>query len=131
MVDVVYCVHCGAIAKHPVTKVIGGQALNFCCNGCLQVYEMMREEGLLPGQDEAALEGSSSAGPVHTLVLPVTGMTCANCASTVQRSLKAVAGVSKASVDLAAALVTLDLLPGVSPADLQRAVRKAGYDLKI
>jgi hypothetical protein len=30
-----------------VTKVIDGKALNFCCGGCLQVYEFLREERLL------------------------------------------------------------------------------------
>ena len=47
MVEPVKCEHCGAETKHPVVKVIDGKALNFCCNGCLQVYEFLREEGLL------------------------------------------------------------------------------------
>ena len=47
MVDIVKCEHCGAETKHPVTKVIDGKTLNFCCGGCLQVYEFLRDEGLL------------------------------------------------------------------------------------
>lgn len=47
MVDPIKCEHCGAETKHPVTKVIDGKSLNFCCGGCLQVYEFLREEGLL------------------------------------------------------------------------------------
>jgi hypothetical protein len=47
MVDIVKCEHCGAETKHPVTKVIDDKTLNFCCGGCLQVYEFLREEGLL------------------------------------------------------------------------------------
>ncbi len=47
MVDTIKCEHCGAETKHPVTKTIDGRALNFCCGGCLQVYEFLREEGLL------------------------------------------------------------------------------------
>jgi hypothetical protein len=47
MVDSVNCDHCGAETKHPVTKVIDGRTLNFCCSGCLQVYEFLHEEGLL------------------------------------------------------------------------------------
>ncbi len=43
----VKCEHCGAETKHPVSKVIDGQTLHFCCGGCLQVYEFLREEGLL------------------------------------------------------------------------------------
>jgi hypothetical protein len=47
MVEPVKCEHCGAETKHPVAKVIDGNTLNFCCAGCLQVYEFLREEGLL------------------------------------------------------------------------------------
>ena len=47
MVDVAKCEHCGAATKHPVTKVIDGQSLNFCCHGCLGVYEFLIEEGLM------------------------------------------------------------------------------------
>ena len=46
MVDTIKCDHCGAEARHVVTKEFDGKLLNFCCRGCLGVYEMMREEGL-------------------------------------------------------------------------------------
>ncbi|MEW5718832.1 MAG: heavy metal translocating P-type ATPase metal-binding domain-containing protein [Chloroflexota bacterium] len=41
------CEHCGAETKYPVTKTIGGRELNFCCAGCLAVYEFLLEENLL------------------------------------------------------------------------------------
>ncbi len=47
MVEKVVCEHCGAETKHPVTKTIEGRSVYFCCTGCLQVYEFLREEGLL------------------------------------------------------------------------------------
>ncbi len=47
MVEPMLCEHCHAETKHPVTKVIDDRVLNFCCHGCLQVYEFLREEGLL------------------------------------------------------------------------------------
>ena len=47
MVETAKCEHCGAETKHPGTKTIDGRALNFCCGGCLQVYEFLCEEGLL------------------------------------------------------------------------------------
>ncbi|MBI4787011.1 MAG: heavy metal translocating P-type ATPase metal-binding domain-containing protein [Chloroflexi bacterium] len=57
MVEPIKCEHCGAETKHPVTKVIDGKTLHFCCGGCLQVYEFLREEGLLEqvnAEEEAA-----------------------------------------------------------------------------
>ncbi len=46
MVDKIKCDHCGAESIRPVTKEFNGKVMNFCCRGCLQVYELMREEGL-------------------------------------------------------------------------------------
>ena len=50
MVDTIKCDHCGAMgnAKYVITKEFDGTTLNFCCRGCLQVYELMREEKSLP-----------------------------------------------------------------------------------
>ena len=47
-IDVVRCDLCGAVARHVVTKEFDGEVKNFCCRGCLGVYELMREEGLSP-----------------------------------------------------------------------------------
>ncbi len=46
MVDTIKCDHCGADgnAKYTITKEFDGKALNFCCRGCLQVYELLHEE---------------------------------------------------------------------------------------
>ena len=52
MVDTIKCDHCGAEARHVYTKEFDGKVLNFCCKGCLGVYEMMREEGLLSQDNE-------------------------------------------------------------------------------
>ena len=62
--------------------------------------------------------------------LTIAGMTCAGCASRVERALKDVAGVMEASVNLAAetAQVTAIPLPGLSDA-LRKAVEDAGYEV--
>lgn len=55
MVDTIKCDHCGAmvVAKYVVTKEFDGKLVNFCCRGCLQVYEMLREENASqPAKDE-------------------------------------------------------------------------------
>ena len=62
------------------------------------------------------------------LVLPITGMTCANCAGTVERTLRKTSGVSDASVSYASERATVRFDPGaVSPEELVRAVERAGY----
>jgi Cu+-exporting ATPase len=65
-----------------------------------------------------------------TYNLPITGMTCANCVSTVERSIKKVPGVISAQVNLSSERAAVDFDPKQANlnAMLQR-VRKAGYDL--
>ena len=62
------------------------------------------------------------------LVLPITGMTCANCAATVERTLRRTEGVREASVSYASERATVRFDEGVvSPEALVRAVERAGY----
>ena len=62
------------------------------------------------------------------LTLPVTGMTCASCASRIERGLKKVAGVEIAQVNLASEQATITFDPQqVQPHDLVAAVERTGY----
>ena len=66
----------------------------------------------------------------ETLSLSIRGMSCGNCARGVERTLSATQGVSKATVDLAAARATVEYEPGkVTPEALAAAVRKLGYEV--
>jgi len=61
--------------------------------------------------------------------LPVTGMTCANCAANIERALnKKVPGVVQAAVNFATERVSVEYIPGVSGIDdIASAIEKAGY----
>ena len=59
MVDTIKCDHCGAEARRVVTKEFDGKVMNFCCRGCLGVYEMLREERRL-NQAQAEQNGQHS-----------------------------------------------------------------------
>jgi Cu+-exporting ATPase len=61
--------------------------------------------------------------------LPITGMTCANCVATVERTLnRKVPGVVSASVNLATERATVEYIPGVATvAAMVQAVEAAGY----
>ena len=59
--------------------------------------------------------------------LPIEGMTCASCVTRVERSLRSVAGVTEATVNLATESATVHAAPGVELASLTGAVEKAGY----
>lgn len=62
------------------------------------------------------------------ITLPITGMTCANCVSTVERNLKKVNGVESAFVNLSSERATVEFDPEQAGlADLIGRVERAGY----
>ena len=63
---------------------------------------------------------------------PVIGMSCASCASRVDKTLNRQAGVKQASVNYASAMALVEYdCQLINPETLQRAVQEAGYDLHI
>ncbi|BAJ63293.1 MULTISPECIES: heavy metal translocating P-type ATPase [Anaerolinea] len=62
------------------------------------------------------------------VTLPVTGMTCANCVATVERSLKKVKGVQTAIVNLSSERASVEFDPELAGlTDLIERVERAGY----
>ncbi len=64
--------------------------------------------------------------------LKITGMTCASCVNTVEKALRAVPGVSTASVNLVTELATITFDPDNATRDqLVDAVKRAGYGADV
>jgi len=64
------------------------------------------------------------------VVLPVTGMTCANCVATIERSLKKVNGVTAANVNLSSERAVVEFNPRFTDLDrIISRVEKAGYGI--
>lgn len=71
-------------------------------------------------------------GQAKKEIFYVIGMSCAGCAANVEHALAATEGVKEAKVNFAASTVMVNYEPEeVTPQDLQRIVRNAGYDLVI
>lgn len=65
-------------------------------------------------------------------IIPVIGMACSACSANVERKLKALDGVSDASVSLAGRMATVEYDPDVvSLMDMKKEVNNAGFDLVI
>ena len=64
--------------------------------------------------------------------LPIRGMTCASCVSHVERALKAIPGVSLASVNLATQTASVDFDPTLASTQLlTNAIEKGGYEIPL
>ncbi len=75
----------------------------------------------------AAVEPASVAD--HELSFGIEGMTCASCVLRVEKALKAIPGVSNASVNLGTESARIEAAPGVGYQAVQQAVEKAGYNI--
>ena len=64
------------------------------------------------------------------LELPIAGMTCASCATRIERGLNKLDGVS-ASVNYATERASVDFDAAVDPAELLEAVEAVGYSAQL
>jgi copper chaperone CopZ len=66
----------------------------------------------------------------QTLRLTVRGMTCGNCARSIEKKLASTPGVTKASVDLQSTQATVEYDADlVKPEVLENAVRALGFEV--
>ncbi|SDR31546.1 heavy metal translocating P-type ATPase [Pseudovibrio sp. Tun.PSC04-5.I4] len=71
-----------------------------------------------------------SASPATTVKLDITGMTCAGCASRLEKTLQATDGVVNATVNFALESAEVQHLPQVAANDLLMVVSTAGFEAK-
>ena len=81
------------------------------------------------GATPLAEEESAPAGEI---TLAITGMTCAACATIIEKTLGRLDSVTNATVNLAAETATIEFDPtSLGPDELIEAVRGAGYDAEV
>src|SRR5690349_11438497 len=81
-----------------------------------------------------ALSADAGTQPITTkdATLPITGMTCANCALTIERVLRRTPGVAEASVNLATERASVRYDPAaVGLTGLASAIEDAGYGVVL
>jgi Cu+-exporting ATPase len=113
----------------------GGRTFYFCSAKCETIFaaDPARYAGEPPrGHGRHAPSATTGVGEgvagLKRVELPVFGLTCAKCVQAVEKALRAVPGVNKATVNLssARAFVEYDPVQTAVPA-LERAIRDAGY----
>lgn len=113
----------------------------------LEKVQHINQLNIEPGKNRVSLEAGSSEAltdAVRTIeklgfgvsrervIIPVTGMTCASCAVSVESMLKAQTGILDAAVNFATSEVQVQFLPDVTgTAQMKSAVQSVGYDLLI
>ena len=79
-----------------------------------------------------AIKGVGYEVPTTIKTFPVTGLSCASCALSVESMLGAQRGVTQAAVNFAASSALVTYVPGAaSTSDFKAAIQAIGYDLLV
>jgi Cu+-exporting ATPase len=122
------CTNCAMNIERNVKKLAGvsDTQVNFAAEKAAVSYNPQQ----LHLKDVVAkIQGAGFSVPTGRVEFPVTGMTCANCAANIERTLnKKTEGVVTASVNFATERATVEYLPDVvTIEDMIAAIEKAGY----
>jgi Cu+-exporting ATPase len=122
------CANCAANIERVVKKLDGVAEANV--NFAAESAAVSFDPRQLDLQDVVEKIHKAGFGVTTTKVeMPVTGMTCANCAANIERTLnKKISGVVNAAVNFASERVLVEYIPGVLDVeDIVGAIEKAGY----
>jgi Cu+-exporting ATPase len=120
------------------TSEYGGTTYYFCSQPCKENFDKDPEKflkGKIPAQEPQHIkmeEAALAEGEGRRLDIPITGMSCASCASRIQDTLSGMPGVSGASVNFAAERATVQYDPlKVSVDDFLGAIKDLGYSATV
>ena len=122
------CANCAANIERGLKKLSGvsDATVNFASEGAAVQFDpkVVSVPDILK-----KIEGLGYGVAREKIELPVTGMTCANCAANIERTLnKKVRGVTDASVNFASERASVEYLPSETSLDeIIAAIEKAGY----
>ena len=123
------CANCVKSVERALNKKTPGVSeanVNFATERATVVYD---DKVTKPEEMIAAVEKAGYQVPTAKLELPITGMTCANCAKAIERALnKKTPGVVEASVNYATERASIEYLSGATDrAAMVASIERAGY----
>ncbi len=124
------CANCAANIERSVGKLPGVASanVNFATEKATVAFNPaeLTPEALVRQVEKAGYSVASA-----TVELPVTGMTCANCAANIERALKRSRdGILDATVNFATERATVHYLPDATDVEeIAAVIRRAGYDV--
>ncbi len=125
------CANCSLTIERNLKRMEGvtTAAVNLATEKASITYDA---EAVTESQFLALIRDIGYDVPTAKAELPITGMTCANCARTVERALQKLDGVVAANASFASERASVEYLPSVvSLAAIQQAIRDVGYDVIV
>jgi Cu+-exporting ATPase len=85
---------------------------------------------LMGSKNAPPFSGYTNMSDQKQIILPITGMTCANCVATIERNLNKLEGVQQSNVNLSSERATVTFDPKTISLDqIVGKIQKAGYDV--
>ncbi len=123
--------HCALIVDKGLSKVKGIKSHKVELNNRRAIIEVQDAQEAIPAAVAAIRDLGYGVDTVKK-TYPVTGMSCASCAGSVESMLKAQPGVINAGVNYANSTANVEYVPGIAHIDdFKKAIQSIGYDLVI
>ncbi len=121
------CANCVSTVEKGLRKLDGVKEVSV--NLALERATVIYDPQVLKAQDLVQRVETVGYGvATATTELAITGMTCANCAATIEKALRRLDGVLEVTVNLATEKASVTYIPGmVTRRDLIQQVERAGY----
>lgn len=122
------CANCALTIERNLNKVEGVEArVNFANERAKVIFDPEIVKG---GHLLALVKELGYGVATASVELPIKGMTCANCAQTIERALNRLEGVVKANVNFASERARVEYVPAlVSLGEIKKAVVDVGYEV--
>ncbi len=121
------CTNCAATIERTLSKTDGvaEASVNYASERATVRFDPSR---VREDQLRARIERAGYGVPSQRLEIPITGMTCANCAATIERTLQSrVPGVLSASVNFATERAVVEVVAGATSwQESGKAIEDAG-----
>jgi len=122
-------------------SIYRGKKYYFCSTGCKRAFDEEPQRYLDDGKQGQGTEIPESrpeqekpiiADDLRRIDIPVSGMHCAACASTIQKGLSGKEGIADAAVNFMTAQATVSYSPEkIGLRDMVRDIRDRGYDVSV
>lgn len=123
--------HCALIVDKGLGKVKGIKSHKVELNNRRAIIEVQDAQEAIPAV-VAAIRNLGYGVDTVKKIYPVTGMSCASCAGSVESMLKAQPGVINAAVNYANSTANVEYVPGIAHIDdFKKAIQSIGYDMVI
>lgn len=126
------CANCAMNIERTVKKLAGVSdiSVNFAAEQANITYN---ESHITLPEVIEKIKNSGFSVPMAQIELPITGMTCANCAMNIERAInRKIPGVTQASVNFASERATVSYLPSETGVDaIVGVIRDAGFEVIV